>query len=1111
MIPSNNGKVEPCSHISSNCVIWQGPDIECINLCNGDTVSDVVNKLATEVCDLIDGTCTCNPTLNIDVGCLTITDPTNLDQVIDAIITQLCANTASAGRPTTAGVTASLPSINLCENIQYEDAQGNLVTSLKLDEYAQLLGTKICSIMDQITLIQNDITNIFSRLVILEDCVLPCVPNEAADFLITSSCLLNAEVRVSELVLAIETAFCNLETATGNPTAINNAINAQCLFGVDDRLSAGGTYSSDPEWKMNVANLSESHINQWVVICDLYNAVQSIQENCCDSGCDLTTFNFATSTVGTPVTTVEFNFTTSDIPAGFSDCGSTIKITDQAGAYVNQAFDILAFQSSGTVSVAVSALDVTASLSVQVQFCVSDSANTCQETINRTIPLGITCPAVTISNQTNTTVDASWTNTLGSTVTYLVEAIDAGTLAVAFSKTITNPGVSITETLTGLSAGTAYNVVLTITTAAGNSQVCTATPALTTGAACTSIVQNTVGSAAGTPDADWIYLGYDSVTPTDYYYDPGAEEIIPVNRIVTPVDIRTAHDGGGATDPTVSGAGLVNFDISTGGITALDTVSASYSTDGITFTTASSVSGPLANPYNFNFATGVTSGKLYIRVQVENGGNKSPYAEMIYDFASGLLTRSAGPLTNVLADVSSSAYPNGLATQSQSLTCSSNNYQITGSKIQWHYVRPYTIAGIQYYMYVEFASTTGAVRVVFCCEVPGLLLSENLGRQQYVEYGGTGVYDIGYIGAEGALTFAIGSPPTVGTLVDNGNIGTVNESRNPLVRRYTYTHDGTTDHSDTFSVTLSNGPGTISESRSFQVQVVPDSYDGLPGLTKNIYAFIDTTSYTLSRGTTLINNLTAWHTAFNTACGASGTLYIIPVQDNKWLGYAKAIVDDGTSATLDPAAGWVALRNLPTSWTGGAAVPNTGVMMMAFSNESASDYHNTTLVAGFGAPVTQPTTAYMNNYDEWADILDGGARSPWGISQAFGGTSPFPDGIGALYYPTTGGPAAAEAAAILQGLASYYARMVEPYEYGVKTAVDVTAYLMNGVSASASNPYEGAKTTTSTPIEALYKKNWLMMLGQGYTPPADWDFAGDRFDDDLTAAAKGGSNASCPP
>ena len=50
---------KPCSPLSSNCVIWQGPDIPCINLCKGDTISDVVAALATELCSILD-------TLNID-------------------------------------------------------------------------------------------------------------------------------------------------------------------------------------------------------------------------------------------------------------------------------------------------------------------------------------------------------------------------------------------------------------------------------------------------------------------------------------------------------------------------------------------------------------------------------------------------------------------------------------------------------------------------------------------------------------------------------------------------------------------------------------------------------------------------------------------------------------------------------------------------------------------------------------------------------------------------------------------------------------------------------------------------------------------------------------
>jgi hypothetical protein len=53
MLPvKSNTADKGCSPVSSNCVIWQGPDLSCIDLCNGDAISDVVYKLATKLCTL---------------------------------------------------------------------------------------------------------------------------------------------------------------------------------------------------------------------------------------------------------------------------------------------------------------------------------------------------------------------------------------------------------------------------------------------------------------------------------------------------------------------------------------------------------------------------------------------------------------------------------------------------------------------------------------------------------------------------------------------------------------------------------------------------------------------------------------------------------------------------------------------------------------------------------------------------------------------------------------------------------------------------------------------------------------------------------------------------
>ena len=57
MIPSNTGSNSNsgCTPISSNCVIWQGPNISCLDLCTGDTISVVIATLAEKICDIIQG------------------------------------------------------------------------------------------------------------------------------------------------------------------------------------------------------------------------------------------------------------------------------------------------------------------------------------------------------------------------------------------------------------------------------------------------------------------------------------------------------------------------------------------------------------------------------------------------------------------------------------------------------------------------------------------------------------------------------------------------------------------------------------------------------------------------------------------------------------------------------------------------------------------------------------------------------------------------------------------------------------------------------------------------------------------------------------------------
>jgi hypothetical protein len=144
----------PCSPISSNCVIWQGPDIPCIKLCAGDTISDVIFKLATELCTVLD---TLNVT-NYDLSCFNLTAcaPNDFTALIQFLIERICAlqtelniiaDPATSPVDTTKSTGADTPiAIADCFVI-------GSVTVMTVSQYAQAIGTRVCSLVTQISIL----------------------------------------------------------------------------------------------------------------------------------------------------------------------------------------------------------------------------------------------------------------------------------------------------------------------------------------------------------------------------------------------------------------------------------------------------------------------------------------------------------------------------------------------------------------------------------------------------------------------------------------------------------------------------------------------------------------------------------------------------------------------------------------------------------------------------------------------------------------------------------------------------------------------------------------------------------------------------------------------
>lgn len=474
MIPVNNSAATTgCSNTSSSCIIWQGPNITCINLCDGDSINEVIGKIGEKLCALPSQ---CADAGDIDVSGLTFgclvdegqSDPTNILGVIQLLINEVCGIVPGS-------TTTTLPTVNLPSCLYYTPQGGEEVTALPLDQYASLLATEICSLKTRVTTNENDIASILARVITLEDCVLPCAPSTPSDVNVVSSCILQGQtVALSTLVLDLETRFCSLETAVGNSALINNAISRQlgCITGDTERLSTSGTYGSDANWIANPTTLAHTVQNIWTVVCDMHAAIKDIQLNCCPGSCDAVTYDYSTQLVKDAQdrpTSIRFYFNGSSIPATYSDCNglSTITVTDSTGATATQTFSAMSEQSNALgLSFPLGSLFLYGGFTSLVEFCTSDGQNVCQSPITKTTASSLPCPlnfsGATVSN---TEVSISFENYLPAGAVYVIQAKNTVTSAIDDTTTITiasqtNP---ITHTFTGLTNNTNYEIIMTIT------------------------------------------------------------------------------------------------------------------------------------------------------------------------------------------------------------------------------------------------------------------------------------------------------------------------------------------------------------------------------------------------------------------------------------------------------------------------------------------------------------------------------------------------------------------------------------------------------------------------------------------------------------------------
>jgi len=374
--PINRSKND--SNVSSNNIIWDGPNIPCIELCSGDTVSNIVYKIAKEICRMVDDVESLKTlTFECLVDCPTSCDPK--DYSIKAIFEVLLANDCKLQGMIKAIEASAASGGVVLGNLDVSCLESHMI-KLCIDPEAYTLNDIFQCFIDIICDHETRIVDIINRIQALE-VLIQNLQNTVVTGTYTepsfTTCVNGTTLTHSAITPLIADFACQIRTDMGTALDVAGAISQQCLT----------DYTSNTDIIQNATTLADDNHNKWIIICDLLQRIKFMEDNCCAPVCDDISIGYSASyNVGTQQVTLTFsNFTNTFIPLGFVDCGSTITLTDTS----NNTITLPITLSNGLVWVSPSlSLDFTNPISTKINTCFTNQINglKCVDCFTQVIP-----------------------------------------------------------------------------------------------------------------------------------------------------------------------------------------------------------------------------------------------------------------------------------------------------------------------------------------------------------------------------------------------------------------------------------------------------------------------------------------------------------------------------------------------------------------------------------------------------------------------------------------------------------------------------------------------------------------------------------------------------
>ena len=1055
MIPSNLGHTNNngCgTSTSSNCVIWQGPDIPCLNLCNGDTVSSVIAKLGEQLCHVID-------TLNNQTGaeiniadfnfaCLTEqtgTTPQDFTGLVDLITQELCTLMGEVHEHCTLNkCTIKLPKcFDATLTDLYPGKDPNLEWSL--DIALEVIAAYVCDCCATSHRMSGQIDALDQRVKNVERKVKTTyIPPKVVPRYVGQ---VGKPVDMQVMLAQLEQNYGIHRKAVGGASSISSATNKQPQsLNAEKRLNGTGAMSAIPGWSVNPSNLADSIGNLWMSHGDVRNALTDIQKSLISTQCSDVTYDFKprlNTDSSDVVKGIYLDFMGVKLPdSTWTDCsptgnGTKVTVKDKALNSITRYVQVSQFitNETGFLIGNLGGLDITSNFEIIVDFCFTDGSSQCAKTISQTLDNSSKCPVLTTFGVN--TNQFSWSFTPSAAISkYKLEIVTSDTNDNEVNIQVYDKPSSYTiGVVQGLESGKKYYLFARLTSpTGGTTNDCAKNTITTTVPACTSAA-----------------VEYDNYSTTYTDLRTGAATL----------KISCYNDGLGATDSvkeTILGFDSTNaikiyYGVSQDGTTSsagdITTYGTFVSNDPTTPIMCGTTSHSVSTRYGVITGSDTKSGWQYV------GSIISPTNVSYYVHA--LVDNTTHQITEVVA------------------CCDCKNY----------YTRGYdgVISGIEYGRtdsYPYYAISNSSI-------------------DTYTQL-------VGHLTADETPTWSNNNSAIYGTTVIQTQV-------DKKIAKYRYSNTQTTAtawRADSFATKAVTDCDATGDKNNRLVPV--QKTFSIPNKDTNIYVFIDINTTSYATGLKIKQSFEAAKINMQAICTSwTGTIYYIPITGattGDYLKHTKALVDmklgatgSVTNAGTPGDTQWYDnIRSLPPYWSStayGGVIPDSAyIVSITASTSSYGTYGSTTLAAGFTSqPTTNSgtgTTRYQEDYEALLDLLDydSGKRTPWGATNGVTYTQFSTDKYKHILMPIIDGTNNESAATALQMCGALLGTTVVEREFkglvtgGNSYPVNLQTFLQTGV-ASVSVPYTGTSATESRTIKGLHEYGFVPFMAM----ETDDDFA----------------------